>query len=219
MLPAGNNGTRGEALLFHRPATTWEKREWRVRLSYLARISMIVMGITKPCTELHPAPSTSTQHHPAPSTSTQHISISTQLHPPQLSWFQPPPSSLQHPYQYSNQNTASNWAIFPNLGRKIQSCLFSLKIGTHSFLEVLIPNPDLDFWNSDPKIHFWATCGPKSQSCLFCQKIGTHGISWMLIFIPTLVFWISNPKFLFGQIWAICVNFFACEKLQFFYQN
>ena len=63
-----------------------------------------------------------------------------------------------------------------------------------------IPNPDLDFWNSDPKIHFWANLGPKIQSCLFCLKIGTHGISRMLILIRTLVFWISNPNFPFGQI-------------------
>ena len=67
---------------------------------------------------------------------------------------------------------------------------------------MLILNPDLDFWNSDPKIHFWANLGPKIQSCPFCLKIGTHGISRMLILIPTLVFWMSNPNFLFGQIWA-----------------
>ena len=42
---------------------------------------------------------------------------STQLHPP-------PPSSLQHPQQYLNQNIACNWAISPNLGRKIKSCTF-----------------------------------------------------------------------------------------------
>ena len=41
----------------------------------------------------------------------------TQLHPP-------PPSSLQQPQQYSNQNTTRNWTISPNLGRKIQSCPF-----------------------------------------------------------------------------------------------
>ena len=46
--------------------------------------------ITKPCTQLHQAPSTSTQLHPVPS--------------PPLSSFEPPPSSLQHPQQYSNQN-------------------------------------------------------------------------------------------------------------------
>ena len=120
---------------------------------------------------------------------------STQLH-------SPPPSSLQHPEQYLTQNIARNWAISPNLGRKIKSCPFWLKIGTHGILEVLIPNPDLDFWNSDPKIHFWANLGPKIQSCPFCLKIGTHDISRMLILIPTLVFWISNPNFFFGQIWA-----------------
>ena len=111
------------------------------------------MSITKPCTHLHPAPSTSTQ-----------------LHPPPPSSFQPPPSSLQHPRQYLNQNIARNWAISPNLGRKIKNCPFWLKIGTHDILEVLSPNPDLDLWNSDPKIHFWANLGPKIQKCPFCLK-------------------------------------------------
>ena len=120
---------------------------------------------------------------------------SIQLHPPPL-------SSLQHPQQYLNQNIAGNWGISQNLGLKIKSCPFWLKNGTHGILEVLIPNPDLDFWNSNPKNHFWANLGPKTQSCPFCLKIGTHGISNMLILIPTLVFWISNPNFLFGQIWA-----------------
>ena len=150
------------------------------------------MGITKRCTQLHPAPSTSTQL----------ILTSTQLHPLPPSSFQSPPSSPQHPQQYLNQNIARNWGISPNLERKIESCPFWLKIGTHGKLEVLIPNPDLDFWNSNPKIHFWANLGPKTKSCPFCLKIGTHGISRMLILIPTLVFWISNPNFLFGQIWA-----------------
>ena len=101
------------------------------------------LGITKPCTHLHPAPSTSTQL----------ISTSTQFHPPPPSSFQPPPSSLQHPQQYLKQYIARNWAISPNLGRKIKCCPFWLKIGTHGISEVLIPSPDLDFWNSDPKIH------------------------------------------------------------------
>ena len=118
-------------------------------------------SITKPCTHLYPAPSTSTQLHPAPSTSTQLISTSTQLHPPPLSSTQPPPRSLQHPQQYLNLNIARNRAISPNLGQEIKNCPFWLKIGTHGILEVLILNPDLDFWNSDPKIHFWANLGPK----------------------------------------------------------
>ena len=121
-------------------------------------------GINKPCTQLHPAPSTSTQL----------ISASIQL--------------------FATPSTIS-----PNLGWKIQSCPFWLKLGSQGMLEVLIPNPDLDFWNSDPKIHFWANLDSKSQSCPFCLKIGTHGISRMLILIPTLIFWNSNPKIYF---WA-----------------
>ena len=121
-------------------------------------------------------------------TSTQLISTSTQLHPPPPSSFHPPPSSLQHPQQYLSQNIARNWAISPNLGRKIKNCPFSLKISTHDILEVLIPNLDLDLWNSDPKIHFWANLGPKIQSCPFCLKIGAHSISRMLIPNPDLDF-------------------------------
>ena len=40
------------------------------------------------------------------------------------------------------------WA---NLGRKSQSCLFFLKIGTHGILTMLILIPTLVFWISDPK--------------------------------------------------------------------
>ena len=71
---------------------------------------------------------------------------------------------------------------------KIQSCSFCLKIDTHGISRMLIPNPDIDFWNSNPKTHFWASFGRKSQSCSFFLRIGTHGILIMLIFIPTLVF-------------------------------
>ena len=79
------------------------------------------LGITKPCTQLHaapststqlqPAPSTTTQLHPAPSTTTQLILTSTHLHSPPPSSFKPPPSSLQHPQRYKNQNIARNRAI------------------------------------------------------------------------------------------------------------
>ena len=68
---------------------------------------------------------------------------STKLHPPPPNSFQPPPSSLQHPQKYSNQSIARNWAISPNLDRKMQRSSFWLKNGSHSILEVLIPNPDL----------------------------------------------------------------------------
>ena len=82
-------------------------------------------GITKPCIHLHPAPSIFTQL----------ISASTQ--------FSLTPSTV-----YKNQIIARNWAISPNLGRKTQSCPFCLKTGTHGILEVLIQNPELEFWNS-----------------------------------------------------------------------
>ena len=86
---------------------------------------------------------------------------STQRHlPPPIS-FEPPPSSLQHPQRYYNQNIACNWAISPNLDQKIQSCPFWLKTGTHGIMEVLIPNPDLNFSNPKPKIKFWANLGWK----------------------------------------------------------
>ena len=122
---------------------------------------------------LNRAPS-STELHPTPPSSTQ-------LHSPPPSSFQPLRSSLQHPRQYLNQNIARNCAIFPNLGQKIKSCPFWLKIGTHGIFEVLIPNPDLDLWNFDPKIHFWANLDPKIQKCPLCLKIGARNISRMLI--------------------------------------
>ena len=75
---------------------------------------LIDKGITKPCTHLHPVPSTSTQL----------ISTSTQLHPPPPSSFQPSPSSLLQPQQYLNQNIARNWAISPSLDGKIKNCPF-----------------------------------------------------------------------------------------------
>ena len=136
------------------------------------------MGITIPCTHLQPASSMSTQL----------ISISTQLHPRPPSSCQPLPSSLQHPQQYLNQNIARDWAISPNLGQKIKGCPFWLIIGIYGILEVVIPNPDLGFWNSDPKIHFLATLGPKIQSSLFCLKFGAPSISRMLIPNPDLDF-------------------------------
>ena len=147
------------------------------------------MGSTKPCTHLHPGPSTFIQL----------ISTSTQFQPPPPTSFQSPPSSLQHPQQWLNQNIARNWAISPNLGRKIKSGPFWLNIGTHGIIEVLIPNPDLDFWNSDPKIYFWANVGPKIQSCPFCLKIGQFSISRILIPNPDLDFWNFDPKIHF---WA-----------------
>ena len=140
------------------------------------------MGITKRCTQLHPAPSTSTQL----------ILTSTQLHPLPPSSFQSPPSSLQHLQQYLNQNIARNWGISPNLERNIEVCPFWLKIGTYGKLEVLILNADLHLWHSDLKIYFWANLYPKSQKCLLCLSVWIHGISRVLILISTFAFLILN---------------------------
>ena len=90
--------------------------------------------------------------------------------------------------------------IFEILTPYFQSCLFCLKIDAHSISRMLIPNPDLDFWNFEPKICFWANLGPKFQSCPFCLKIGAHIISRMLL-VPNadLDFWNFDPRIHF---WA-----------------
>ena len=47
---------------------------------------------------------------------------------------------------------------------------------------MLIPNPDLEFWNFDPKIHFWANLGPKCKVLRFVWKL-VHLVSqrcWFL---------------------------------------
>ena len=89
---------------------------------------------------------------------------------------------------------------FPKFRPKIQSCPFWLKIGTHGILEVLIPNPDLIFWNFYPEINFWTNLSQKNKKCLFYLKIGTHCISrcWFSefrILKPFLgKFWPKNLK-------------------------
>ena len=118
--------------------------------------------------------------HPALSTSTRFISFSTQL--------------SARPSTIFESNIACNWEISPSLGQKNKSCPFWLKIDTYGILEVLILNPDLDFWNYDPKIHFWENLGPKIQSCPFCLKIGAQSISRMLIPNPDWDFWNFDPK-------------------------
>ena len=60
-----------------------------------------------------------------------------------------------------------------------------------------IPNPDLDFLNSDSKIYFWAF-GPK-KSKLFSLDENWHTERLDDV---NLMFSVSNPKSFFGQIWA-----------------
>ena len=50
----------------------------------------------------------------------------------------------------------SDWAVFTNFSRKTKSCSFCLKIHTSFILEVMIPNLDLDFQNSNHIIYFRA---------------------------------------------------------------
>ena len=115
-----------------------------------------------------------------------------------------------------NQNITSNLAICP----KIKRYPFRLKVGTRGILEVLNWNPDLDFWNFDPKIHFSANLGPKIQSSPFCFKIGTRSISRMLIPNPDLDFWNSDSKIHFwtnlGPKIQSCL---FCLKIVFFVSN
>ena len=133
---------------------------------------------------MHPSPPSSiypNQFHPAPSSPIH-------LHPAHFRLH------LALYNTFDNIWTRILHAISPNLGQKIKSCLFWIKIGTHNILVVLIPNWELDFWNSDAKIHFWTNLDPKIQICPFCLKMGTHSISRMLITNPDLNFWNFDPK-------------------------
>ena len=144
--------------------------------------------INKLCTQLHPAPSTSIQliltsiqlHPPPPSlfqpppSSLQHsqqylnqnIARNWEIFPNLGQKLKKHPFDwkLAHMvywrcwFQIKNFNPKIHfWA---NLGLKIQSFLFCLKIGTHSISWMLIPDPDLDFWNFDPKNLFFGKLWP-----------------------------------------------------------
>ena len=130
---------------------------------------------------LNRAPS-SIHLHPAPSTSTQ-------VRPP-------PPSSLQHPQQYLNQNIVRNWAISPNLGQKIKSCPIWMKIGTRGILEVLIPNSD--FLKFRPQNPFLGKFGPKYSKLSVLPENWCTYISRILILNPDLDFWNFDPKIHFS---------------------
>ena len=130
----------------------------------------------------------STQLYPAPISSTQ-------LHPPNSSLY----SALCNTLNVIRTKIPQGQK---KLGQKNQSCPFCVEVDTHGILKVVIPIPDLDFWNSDPKIYFWANLGQKSQCGTFCLKIDIRGISKMLVLILKLAFWIPDTKFIFGQIWA-----------------
>ena len=52
-------------------------------------------------------------------------------------------------------------------------------------LEELIPNPELDFLNSDLKIHFWTNLGGKSIPCLFLFET-------LLLFLDILLLYFTG---------------------------
>ena len=132
---------------------------------------------------------------------------STKLHPPPPSSFQPPPSSLQHPQKYSNQSIERNWAISPNLDRKIQSSSFWLKIGSHGILEVLIPNPDLRFLKIQLQNPFLGKFGPKKT------KLSVLSENWRIWYLKEadsysdISFLNFQPKIHFRQICTKKVKF------------
>ena len=152
------------------------------------------MGITKPCTQLHQAPSTSTQLHSAPSTSNQLISTSIQLHPPPPSSFQTPPRSLQHPQRYTRYlgRVDSKFRLRflkflpqnPFLDKLVpkMSKLFVLPKNWYTwYLEDADSYSNISFLNFQPRVHFMANLNQKSQSYPFCLKIGTRGILRILV--------------------------------------
>ena len=105
---------------------------------------------------------------------------SIHLHPPPPSLFQPPSSS----------SSSSKTKILQVIGQfpKFRLKNWKLFILTEKYCKQYFGGANseskLRFFNSDPKIHFWANLGRKNQSCPFCLKIGTQSISRMLILIP-----------------------------------
>ena len=125
---------------------------------------------------------------------------STYLHLPPLSSFQPPPNSTHlhatyfsfHSALCNTLNVIRNQKLnvirqFPKFRRKISNLFNLTKNCTYGIFQMLISNPELYFWNCDPKIHFLDKPAPNSESCPFCLKINTNSIS--RISNPQIHFW------------------------------
>ena len=117
------------------------------------------------------------------------------LHPPPPSSFQPPASSLHHLQQYLNQNIARNWAISPNLGRKIKSYPFWLKIGMHGILTMLILVPTLVFWIANSKSIFGKIWTEKVKVVCFAWNLAHPHIHTQYLEDVDYYFDISFLKF------------------------
>ena len=131
------------------------------------------MGISKPCTHLHP---THFSLHPALCNNLYVIRTKI-LHV--IGQF--PQFSLKH----------SKSSISLKIG--LHSLLEELRLNLHLNFSKFYPKIHFRA-NLDQK--------KESQSCPFCVKTGTHDILRMLILIRTVVFWIYNPISVFGQIWT-----------------
>ena len=83
---------------------------------------------------------------------------------------------------------------------KFEVVHFDGKNGAGGILVVLIPNLDLNFWNSDPKIQYLGKFEPKNSKLSVLPKNWYTWYLEMLILIPTLAFWIYKPKSIYGQI-------------------
>ena len=147
---------------------------------------MKAMSITKPCTQLHAAPSTSTQ-----------------LHPPPPSSFQSPPSSLQHPQQYLNQNIARNWVIFANLRPKNQKLSILNENWRRWYIGSVDSESRVRYLKFRPQSPFLSKFGPKKS------KLSVLSEDWCTWYLKDadsesrlryLKFQPQNP--FLGQIWA-----------------
>ena len=146
----------------------------------------VLLNRAPTCNQLHPPPPTSTQLHPPPPSSYQRPPSSTHLHSAHFSLNPALWNTLNNIWTKMLHITGQ----FPqNIGRKTKRCPFWLKIGTHHILEVLIPNPHIDFWNSDDKNSFWDKLGARNTKFRFSPKIGAPSISRILILNPD---WIQN---------------------------
>ena len=71
---------------------------------------------------------------------------------------------------------------------------------------------DLEFQNSDSKIHFWANLGRKKVKVVcFVWKLAHRVFRRCWFLFQQLVFRISNPKLIFEQVWdkkvlAVCLE-------------
>ena len=136
------------------------------------------LGVTIPCTQLHPA--------------------NFNLHPDHLS-LHPVLCNILNVTRTSVLHVSGNFPKFRPKNSKLSILTQNWPIRKFGGADSKSGLSFLKFWTQNP---FLGKFGPKSQSYQFCLKIGTYGIWRMLILIPTLVSWICNPKSVFGQIWA-----------------